>query len=160
MEIRDERATDTLRIRELIEQVFGAGAEAALVDQLRADGDLAVSLLAGEGGRILGHVALSRLASPSSALALAPVSVAPDRQRQGIGSALVREALTRARRLGAAIVFVLGDPAYYGRFGFDAKTAQPFSCVYAGPYFLAIWLGEERIEPAPLQYAKAFSALT
>jgi putative acetyltransferase len=69
--------------------------------------------------------------------------VLPDRQRQGVGSALVRAALTRAREGGWAAAFVLGHPAYYGRFGFRADAARGYASPYAGEHFMALPLGPE-----------------
>ena len=86
----------------------------------------------GAEGVVVGHVLLSRLVSPPGALALAPLAVLPDRQRRGVGSALVRAALARAREGGGAAAFVLGDPAYYGRFGFSAEAARGYASPYAG----------------------------
>jgi predicted GNAT family acetyltransferase len=85
--------------------------------------------------------------APFRALALAPVSVAPERQKAGIGSALVRSAVERARQAGWEAVFVLGDPAYYGRFGFDAHRAAGFSTPYAGEHFM-VPASRRRFRPA------------
>lgn len=89
----------------------------------------ALSLVAEDAGELVGYVLLTRAEigeEPTPGLPLlilAPLAVLPDRQRQGVGTRLVDEALSRARRLGEAAVLVLGDPAYYGRFGF--KPASP-----------------------------------
>jgi putative acetyltransferase len=78
-------------------------------------------------------------------------------QRQGIGSALIRAALQEAHRYGALIVFVLGDPRFYCRFGFSAASAADYSCVYAGPHFMAVRLGSQQLaRPEPVVYAPAF----
>ena len=110
-----ERAVDAGAIAAVLNAAFAnggePGAEAALVDQLRRDGDLDLSLVAvGDDGGIVGHVALSPLAAPFPALALAPVAVEPGHQGRGIGSALVRAAL--AARPGHTVV-VLGEPRSY-----------------------------------------------
>ena len=124
--IRAERPEDAPAIHALITAAFGQEEEANLVDALRRDGDLWLSLVAeGEDGEITGHIALSRLKSPKHALALAPVSVAPDRQGAGIGSALIKKSIEEARRWREAVIFVLGDPAYYTRFGFSREAATP-----------------------------------
>lgn len=138
--IRDEGAGDRDAVRALVEAAFGRPDEAALVDELRRDGDAAVALLAEAGGRIVGHVVLSPMRAPVRALALGPVSVLPARQGQGIGSSLIREALGRAREARWQAVFVLGEPGYYGRFGFAAGPAARFASPFAGPYFLALEL--------------------
>lgn len=130
-----------------------------MVDALRAAGDLAVSLVAAEDDRLAGHVGLSRLRSPERALALAPLAVAESARNRGVGSQLVRQALERAKRLGYGIVFVLGEPDYYERFGFSAQAAAAFPCDYAGPYFLALPLTGTPTAPAPVVYAPAFDSL-
>ena len=110
---------------------------------------------------MVGHVLLSRLRSPAGALALAPVSVRPDRQGEGIGSALIRAALEQAAAAGCQAVFVLGEPEYYGRFGFLAESAEAFATPYPGPYFMALALEEGalgRMEKTVV-YAPAFDAL-
>lgn len=157
--LRAERPEDAAAIRALVTNAFGRPDEADLVDALRAGGDLTHSLVAEEKGEIVGHIALSRLKSPAKSLALAPVTVAPDRQGEGIGGALIRAAIARAIADGDALIFVLGDPAYYTRFGFTTETATRFDCAYAGPYFMAMELGEAKTAPAPVIYTEAFGEL-
>lgn len=147
-------------MRRVIAEAFGREEEAKLVDDLRADGDLAVSLVAEAYGEVVGHIALSRLKLPVEALALAPVSVKTGEQDKGVGSALVRAALFKARELGYKIVFVLGDPAYYATFGFSTEEAAPFASRYAGPYFMARLLTEEKPAPGETIYPDAFSRLS
>ncbi|MCC3305374.1 GNAT family N-acetyltransferase [Sneathiella sp. HT1-7] len=158
--LRQERPDDAPAIHALITAAFGQEDEANLVDALRQDGDLWLSLvMEGEDGEIIGHIALSRLKSPKNALALAPVSVTPKRQGEGIGGALIRRAIKEARSKGKTLIFVLGDPAYYTRLGFNVETAAPFDCIYAGDYFMALELGDEKAEVAPVVYADAFGRL-
>lgn len=139
--IRDEEPRDRAAVRAVIEAAFARPDEADLVDRLREDGDREVSLVAVEGGAIVGHVLFSKMGAPFRALGLAPVAVAPTRQRSGIGSRLIRAGLERARAAGWQGVFVLGDPAYYRRFGFDPALAAGFACAYAGPHLMALALG-------------------
>lgn len=159
MQIRSERANDWPAIRALIARAFGQEQEADLVDALRTSGHLSISLVAEDASCLVGHAALSQLQSPKAALALAPVAVVPDRQRSGIGSALVRAALDEARRLGNHSVFVVGDPAYYSRFGFSPELGATFQSPYAGPYFMALMLTQALPTPAPVIYADAFNQL-
>jgi len=160
MILRDEQPADGDVIREVVQAAFGRAAEAQLVDRLRGDGDAVVSLVADEAGAIVGHVLLSGLRAPFKALGLAPVSVRPERQGAGVGSALVREALARARTDGWDAVFVLGDPAYYRRFGFDPEAAQGFGSPYAGPHLMALPLkGRLPVTQGRVDYAPAFAAL-
>lgn len=138
MLIRDEERADRHAIRWLVEAAFAQPLEAELVDRLRADGDAVLSLVAVEGDRIVGHVLFSRMAAPFRALGVAPVSVAPHRQGAGIGSQLIRTGLARVAAEGWEGVFVLGEPDYYRRFGFDPARASGFQSAYAGPYLMAL----------------------
>jgi putative acetyltransferase len=140
-DIRDERPEDIAAIRAVIEAAFPQPAEADLVDKLRADGDSVISLVAVDAGHVVGHILFSKLAAPFRALGLAPVSVLPDRQSAGTGSRLIRAGLERAAQDGWQGVFLLGEPEYYSRFGFDAEVASGFASPYAGPYFMALVLG-------------------
>lgn len=129
---------------------------AALVD----GGFAAVERVADIDGEIAGHVLLSRLEAPDRCLALAPVSVRPAVQRQGIGSALIRGALSAAVEDGWGGVFVLGDPAYYQRFGFEVGIAARFSSPYPADYTMAIELRPRGLPAAhaALVYPPAFGA--
>jgi predicted N-acetyltransferase YhbS len=165
MVIRDGLDSDAAAIRAVQLSAFPTSAEADLVERLIADGDAVISLVAEEGGEIVGHILLSRKRVRGDgrdyrALGLAPVAVLSDRQRAGIGSALVRAAIERAEALGEDMIFLLGEPEYYGRFGFRAEEAAPFASPYAGPYLMALRL---RDVPLPTSgradYAPAFAAL-
>jgi putative acetyltransferase len=160
IDIREERPEDRAAIRAVVEAAFGQALEADLVDRLRADGDSVISLVADEDGAVVGHVLFSRMQAPFRALGLAPVSVAPDRQRSGIGGRLIHDGLDRARRDGWQAAIVLGDPSYYRRFGFDPALAEGFSSPYAGPYLMAMPLGDAMpTKSGRLDYAPAFAGL-
>ena len=155
--LRAERAADRTAVYRLTAAAFGREDEARLVEALRADGDVVISLVAEIERRIVGHVLLSRLENPARCLALAPVCVMPGRQGEGIGSALIREALERARAQGFAAVFVLGEPAYYTRFGF--VPAAPFETEYPRAYFMALALTDAlEAKGGPVVYPAAFAA--
>lgn len=157
--IRDEEPADKAAIRKVVEAAFGRPYEADLVDRLRDDSVCELSLIAVESDKILGHVLFSRMIAPFRALGLAPVSVMPSRQGSGIGSRLVRTGLDRARRTGWQGVFVLGDPLYYGRFGFKNSTAAAFDCRYAGPHFMALALGDALpVAGGRVEYPSAFDS--
>lgn len=143
--IREETAADHAAIREVNRLAFGRDAEAALVDRLRTEGWVCVSLVAEEAGAVTGHILFSRLPVETSretleTVALAPVAVRPEAQRRGTGAALVRAGLEACRRRGQTIAIVLGDPAYYGRFGFTAAAARPLASPFAGEAFMALEL--------------------
>lgn len=122
MIIREERQGDVESIRAVNLAAFATSAEADLVDALRRQVTPLVSLVAEEDGNVIGHILLSPVTLESepalTLMGLAPMSVVPSRQRQGIGSSLVREGLERCRQIDAAAVVVLGHPEYYPRFGF------------------------------------------
>jgi len=128
MQIRQERPEDATTIRALTDAAFKGmpfsdQTESKVIDGLRAAGALTLSLVATEGGEIVGHVAFSPVTINGEAgdwYSLGPVSVWPDRQRAGIGQALIREGLQRLQSMSAGGCVLLGDPRYYSRFGFAA----------------------------------------
>ena len=129
--IRPERREDEAAIAELVEAAFGSPIEARLVEALRAS-DVFVpelSLVAERDGRIVGHVMISYAAlvergdaddgTSRRIASLAPLAVAPDAQRGGIGAVLVRTVTARAEEMGEPLVVLQGSPTYYGRLGFE-----------------------------------------
>ena len=126
IEIRPERPNDVDAIRELVASAFSGmpyadGDEADLVEALRAQTALSVSLVAELEGTIVGHVAFSPARTSDGIpgwYALGPVSVLPARQRAGIGSKLVCTGLAAISKLGAVGCILTGNLAYYCRFGF------------------------------------------
>ena len=158
--VRDESPGDWKAIYQVVSSAFGRLSEAELVGALREAGDSILSLLADDDGQIIGHVLLSKMDAPFSALALAPVSVIPPRQRSGVGSALIKRTVSRARDGGWAAIFVLGDPNYYKRFGFDQEATAGFTSPYGGRHFMVLKLSPSL--PAAtgvLRHAPAFAAL-
>jgi putative acetyltransferase len=131
---RAELPADVEAIRGVHTRAFGDdGTVAALTDALRATpAPLApLSFVAAVDGEVAGHVMLSasRLDAPARLLdvfVLSPLGVLPDYQRRGIGTALIEVALSAARRAAVPLVFVEGDPAYYGKRGFDRADALGF----------------------------------
>jgi len=132
--IRLARPADRPAIDAVIAAAFGRTDEAELVNRLRADEDVMFELVAEEEGVVAGHILYSRLWADRAELyaALAPLAVHPDRQKSGLGSALVRASLDTSREFGCHGVLVLGDPAYYGRFGFSADAARQVGAPYRG----------------------------
>ncbi len=163
--VRPAEGGDGAAIRAVHIAAFPTKAEAHLVEALERSGDATASLVADDRSAIVGHVLLSRMTildGPARlrAVGLAPLAVRPECQSGGIGGRLVEAAVAAAREAGEDIVFLLGEPAYYGRFGFSAEAAAPFGSPYAGPYFQALWLRDEPEPPAQASahYAAAFSA--
>jgi len=162
LEIRPEREGDEPSIYSVTEAAFremefADGDEQDLVNRLRDDGDLSISLVAEVDGGIVGHIAFSPVTisdSTSDWYGLGPVSVIPARQGEGIGSKLVNQGLDRLRRLGARGCVLLGDPAYYARFGFKHDPCLE----YPGPpakYFQCLVLDGD-MPTGQVAYAPAF----
>ena len=142
IEIREERPDDYEAVRRVNESAFEGPQEAALVDALRGAARPSVSLVAVEEGRVVGHIFFSPMTVESDgeseadsflAMGLAPLAVAPESQRRGTGSRLVRAGLEECRRAGCGAVFVLGHADYYPRFGFAPAGPRGFRCEYDVP---------------------------
>ncbi|MCP4318271.1 MAG: N-acetyltransferase [Hyphomicrobiales bacterium] len=161
MKIRPETPADRAAIHALHVAAFDGDGEARLVDRLRADGDLVLSLVAIDNGQIIGHVALSPMTAPFPALGLAPVAVSADYRRRGTAAALINRGLDLVRDDRWKGVFVLGEPSYYERFGFSCRMAEGYQSPYSGPYFMALSLGGDRLpaRAGRVDYAAAFSSL-
>jgi putative acetyltransferase len=165
VEIRAGTPTDMDAIWQVHEHAFGSAVEAELVGNLQADGDAILSLVASHEGATVGHVLFSRLDAPQSrglrASALGPLGVMPDFQGRGIASALVREGIARLREDGEDLILVLGDAAFYGRFGFSLEAARAFQTPYDGPHQQAMALSDAgHLAKGVLNYAPAFSKLS
>ncbi len=160
--IRPERPGDEATIHRLTEAAFrdmpfSEGDEQHLVDALRRDGDLALSLVAEDAARIVGHVAFSRVTIGDGTpdwYDLGPVSVWPELHKQGIGSALILHGIATLRAGGAAGIVLLGSPDYYRRFGFRHEPQLR----YPGPppeYFQCLVL-RGNLPEGEVTYAPAF----
>lgn len=162
--VRQEEAGDSEAIREVTERAFrevafSSHTEHDIVDALRQAGALALSLVEERNGEVVAHVAFSPVTVSDGTqhwFGLGPVSVLPDWQGQGIGQGLVREGLARLRAGGAAGCVVLGEPAYYQRFGF---RQQPGLVLEGVPpeYFMALPFAD-RIPCGTVAYHAAFEA--
>ena len=136
--VRAEKPGDEARIRHVNEEAFCGEGEAEIVEKLRNRRVLTLSLVAVWNGEIVGHIAFSPVAvrtesSGFEALALAPMAVLPAHQRKGIGSTLVRAGLEECRRLCHEILFVVGHPDYYPRFGFVPAKPRGLDCEFEVP---------------------------
>jgi len=136
--IRETKTDDIDAVYAVHRRAFGGEEEADLVVDLLADpsAHTCLSLIAEQGGAPVGHIlfTFARIDGPSDAgpaAILAPLAVDPNHQKAGIGRALVENGLRRLERNGTAMVFVLGDPAYYGRFGFEPALAHDLLAPYA-----------------------------
>ena len=124
MQIRESTSGDTAGIVAMYPRAFPDEDLVQVVTALLDDPPIRTSLVATIDREIVGNVIFTTCVvngSDASLALLAPLAVAPDHQRRGIGSALVREGLARLAKDGIAVVLVLGDPAYYSRFGFEPE---------------------------------------
>ena len=148
MRIRPEQEQDGDVISKVTAQAFAGvkhsdQTEPAIVAALRDAKALSLSLIAEDGDEVIGHIAFSPVNIDGAAdgwFGLGPLSVRPDRQGIGVGSALILQGLDHLRAQGAAGCVLLGDPAYYRRFGFESDSAL----LYRGAppeYFMVISFG-------------------
>ncbi|GAA0662221.1 GNAT family N-acetyltransferase [Sphingomonas insulae] len=145
MTIRPAGGGDVAAIDALLRHCFPAPAEAVLVRDLCIEGDMLLTLVADDAmsADLAGLVAFSRMAvtindRPVAAAALAPIAVDPAWRHRGVADALIAAGLEHLEAAGIVLCFVLGDPAFYGRFGFAADIAAGFSSPYAGEHFMAL----------------------
>lgn len=164
MIVRPELEEDRLPIGELHRLVFGGEVESDLVDRLRRERLVELSLVAIIGGQIVGHILFSDLqveidGRSVKALALAPMAVVPMRQRQGIGSRLIAESLARLERGDYEALIVLGHETYYPRFGFSAELARKLASPFKGNAFMAMELKPDGLkgEQGTVTYPAAFA---
>jgi putative acetyltransferase len=163
--LRPEAAVDAIAIRAVLEEAFNGSAEAVLVERLRATDEMVLTLVAvAPADVVVGFIAFVRLqietADGSRAgLALAPLALGKAHQRRGIGSALIREGLDRLVARHEEIVFVLGDPGFYERFGFSVGEAKGFTSRYQGPHFMALALTATAPSAGKVHYPAAFDDL-
>jgi len=143
--ILQESTQDLEEIHSINSKAFDSDIEANLVDKLRGVTKPYISLVAKEHGIVLGHVLFTPVFVGDfniNAMGLGPMAVTPERQGEGIGSSLTNEGLKACRTIDVNVVFVLGEPDYYARFGFEIISEK--GLYYKGeefsPYFLAIEL--------------------
>lgn len=162
--IRPEQPADVAAIHALTEAAFrqaehSSHTEQFIVDALRARGELTVSLVAEQDGAVVGHVAVSPVAVSDGStgwFGLGPISVLPARQGQGVGAALMRAAIDALCSQQAHGCVLLGEPAYYGRFGFRAEPGLILPGVPA-EYFQALCL-QPPMAQGEVRYSPAFEA--
>ncbi|MCA1407803.1 N-acetyltransferase [Ensifer sp. IC3342] len=162
MIIRPERSDDHEAIHDVTAAAFPGRphsdqTEPLIIERLRAAGALALSLVAEDAGEVIAHIAFSPVTTTPSAAGwygLGPVSVRPDRQGRGVGSVLIRQGLDILRKSGASGCVVVGEPAFYRKFGFANDPALVFpGC--APQYLMVLHLSEARVS-GTLSYHPAF----
>lgn len=143
--IRPAQGQDVAAIDALLRTSFPRADEADLVRRLCVDGDMVLVLIAEEedSGALVGMIGFSRMQVDAggkeiAAVALAPVAVAAAHRRHGVAEALIHAGIERLEAERVVLCFVLGDPAFYARFGFHADYAKNFTSPYAGDHLLAL----------------------
>lgn len=164
LHIRSEKPGDASAISSVHEDAFPTSGEARLVELLRVSGNLTISLVAEVGSEVVGHVAFSPvvIADRLAGLGLAPVGVIRCAQGRGYGRKLIEAGLKEAARRGDPFVVVLGEPAYYSRFGFRPASEWQLVDEYGGgPAFQAIELRKGAIPSSGglARYGREFASL-
>ncbi len=160
--IRPERPQDCAAIRTVTEAAFAEaghsdGTEADIVERLRAAGDLALSLVAEDEAGIVGHAAVSPVTVSDGSqhwYGLGPIGVLPRVRSRGIGTALMQRAIADMRERGAHGIVVLGEPEFYGRFGFEADPRLAYPGATGGYFQRLVMEGEP--PRGTVRYAPAF----
>lgn len=163
--VRDERPHDAASVAAVQRAAFGRAAEAELVVALQRAGVAPVSLVIGDSnGAVVAHVLFSCVTidgrDAPRGVGLGPVAVLPERQRSGAGTRVICAGLERCRGIGFAYAVVLGDPAYYSRFGFLPATQFGLRCEFPVPpaAFMALELepGALAASAGTVRYAPEF----
>lgn len=165
--VREEQPADRLAVRRLLLEAFPTAAEANLVEALHRDRAVVLALVAEGDSGIVGHLLFSRLlvhtgSETHQGVSLAPVAVAGSHRRQGVAARLIDAGLQQCRERGETFVAVLGDPAYYSRFGFQSRLAEPLASPFGGG---EAWMALELVPGAladlsgQVEFARAFQSL-
>lgn len=156
--IRLTRSEDMDAVAALNTDAFGGPDEAAITRRLHADGDSLLSLVATRNEEIIGHIEFFRILidGKPAAVGLGPMSVKPEVQGQGVGSGLIRMGLIPLEARAESIVFVLGHPDYYPKFGFSSAAAALFRAPWSGPAFMAKIINPGAPQAGELTYPAAF----
>jgi putative acetyltransferase len=165
MIVRAEYPEDRAAIRLVNEQAFSRRDEADLIDAVRNQGVVLASFVAEIEERVVGHILFSRMSIEATgpvrsvpAVALAPMAVLPERQRQGIGEKLIKHGLDWLGAQGEQVVIVLGHPKYYPRFGFSTDKASSLASPFPPEAFMALELSPGALNDiqGKVRYPEAF----
>ena len=165
MAIREEHAGDISEIRELNQQAFGQSQEGNIVDALRSNGAVLLSLVATLDDHVVGHILYSPVSlSGVDGAALGPMAVLPQHQRQGIGSKLIEEGNRRLKESGCPFIIVVGHANFYPRFGFKRASTCAIACEWEIPdeAFMVLTLDHARMAGVSglAQYRPEFSTVS
>jgi putative acetyltransferase len=166
IEVREERPGDVAAIRDVNRRAFGQELESNIVDALRENGAVALSLVAALNDRIVGHIMYSpaSVGGDVQGAALGPMAVLPEYQRQGIGSKLVEAGNRQLEEAGCPAVVVIGHADYYPRFGFSRASARGIECEWEVPddAFMLVILDPAKMRGVTglAEYRHEFSSVT
>jgi putative acetyltransferase len=166
IEIRGEYPDDVAAVREVNRLAFGQEQESNIVDALRTNGAALLSLVATVDGQVVGHIMFSPLtvAENVKALALGPMAIAPEYQRQGIGTRLIEAGNRKIKDAGYPFIIVVGHAEYYPRFGFRRASEYGIKCEWDVPdeVFMLLVLNEAKMQGASglAKYRHEFSTVS
>jgi len=166
IEIREERSDDIAAIREVNRLAFGQDQESNIVDALRTNGGALLSLVATVNGQVEGHIMYSPLtvAENVRGVALGPMAVVPEYQRQGIGTQLIEGGNRKIKDAGYPFIIVVGHAQYYPRFGFRPASEYGINCEWDVPdeVFMLLVLNEAKMQGASglAKYRHEFSTIS
>ena len=147
VEIHEEQPSDVAAIREVNKRAFGQDQEANIVDALRSNNAALLSLVATQNGRVVGHIMYSTasVGGEVAGVALGPIAIVPELQRQGIGGKLIETGNQKLKDAGYPFIIVLGHPDYYPRFGFELASRHGIKCEWEVPdnAFMLLVLDEQ-----------------
>ena len=166
VEIREEKLGDIAAVRELTRRAFGQDQESNIVDALRTNGAALLSLVATANGQVVGHIMFSPLtvAENVNAVALGPMTVAPEYQRQGIGTKLIEAGNRKIKDAGYPFIIVVGHAEYYPRFGFRPAREHGIKCEWDVPddAFMVLILDQPKMQgvSGSAKYRDEFSTVS
>lgn len=164
IEIRDERPSDIVAIREVNDRAFDQVQEGRIVDALRSNSASLLSLVAARNDRVVGHIMYSpiTIANTWVGAALGPMAVLPEYQRQGVGSKLVTTGSRKLHDAKAPFIIVLGHPEFYPRFGFRPASEHGVACEWnvRDEVFMLLVLDEKKMRGVSglAKYRREFSS--
>jgi len=162
--VREERPEDVVSIREVNRRAFGQDQEGNIVDALRSNGAVLLSLVAMQDDQVVGHVLYSPISVGSATgAALGPMAVVPEFQRQGVGGTLIETGNRIIKDRGYPFIIVLGHAEYYPRFGFVPARSRGIQCEWDVPddVFMLLVLDEEKMRGVSgiSKYRQEFSTI-
>lgn len=155
IKIRAERKSDHQQVQQIHLRAFGQKEEGEIVNNIRKSEGFVpeLSIVAEKGEKVIGHILFSKIhiekdSREEETLSLAPMAVLPDFQRKGVGEALIKAGIQKAKELGFDSIIVLGHPNYYPKFGFEKASKWKITCSFDVPdeAFMAIELEKGVLE--------------